>query len=148
MQRAPLVEMVLQPCKIFIRTSRVDDEEVLLLVNAIYNQVINDPAAVIKQKRVLTHANVELVDVVGQHPIEPIPPTGAVDDELAHVRNVEDANTVPHRLMFLDDAGVLHRHEPTTERNNFRAAPYMLFVQRCDFLRALIHAGKLGVDKK
>ena len=70
--------MILQPCKIFIRASRVHDEQVLLLVDAIYNQIINDPAAVIEQKRVLTHANVELVDVVGQHAIEPIPPTGAV----------------------------------------------------------------------
>jgi hypothetical protein len=34
-------------------------------------------------------------------PIEPIPPTRAVDDELAHVRNVEDADIVPHCLMFL-----------------------------------------------
>ena len=67
-----------------------------MLVDAIYNQVINDPTAVIEQKRVLTHANVELVDVVGQHPIEPIAPTRAVDDELAHVRNVEDADIVPH----------------------------------------------------
>ena len=102
--------MILQPCKIFIRASRVHDEQILLLVDAIYNQVINDPAAVIEQKRVLTHADVELVDVVGQHAIEPIARTGAVHDELAHVRNVEDADIVPHCLMFLDDAGVLHRH--------------------------------------
>ena len=102
--------MILQPCKIFIRAGRVHDEQILLLVDAIYNQVINDPAAVIEQKRVLAHADVELVDIVGQHAIEPIARTGAVHDELAHVRNVEDADIVPHCLMFLDDAGVLHRH--------------------------------------
>ena len=44
--------MILQPCKIFIRAGRVHDEQILLLVDAIYNQVVNGPAAVIKQKRV------------------------------------------------------------------------------------------------
>ena len=61
------LEMILQPCKIFIRASRIHDEQILLLVDAIYNQVVNDPAAVIEQKRVLARADVELVDVVGQH---------------------------------------------------------------------------------
>ena len=100
----------MQPCKIFIRASRVHDEQILLLLDAIYNQVINDPAAVIEQKRVLTHADVELVDVVGEHAIEPIARAGTVHDELSHVGNVEDADIVSHCLMFLDDAGVLHRH--------------------------------------
>ncbi len=64
------------------------------------------------------------------------------------MRNIEDADVVSHGLMFLDDARVLHRHEPAAERNNFRAAPHMLLVQRCGFLRGFAHAGKLGVDKK
>jgi len=135
--RSPLLEMILQPCKIFIRASRVHDEQILLLVDAIYNQVINDPAAVIQQKRVLSHADVELVDVVGQHSIEPIARTGAVYDELAHVRNVEDADIVPHCQMFLDDAGVLHRHQPTAEWNQLRAKPHVLVVKgRLSFAHA------------
>ena len=106
----PYLEMILQPTKILIRPSRVYDKQVLLLVNPIYNQIIYDPAALIQQKRVLTHADAELFDVVSQHAIEPIPSTAALDDELAHVRNVEHAGIVPHCLMFLDNAGVLHRH--------------------------------------
>jgi len=100
----------LQPRKVFIRASRVHDEHILLLVDAICNQVINDPAAVIEQKRVLARANIELVDIITQHAIEPIAPTRAVHDELSHVRNVEDPDIVSHCMMFLDDAGVLHRH--------------------------------------
>jgi hypothetical protein len=112
--------MILQPCKIFICARRVHDEQVLLLVDAIYNQVVNDPAAVIEQKCVLTYPNVELLDIIGQHAIEPGGGGGlAADvlrrwrrshDELAHVRNVEDADIVPNCLMFLDDAGVLNGH--------------------------------------
>src|SRR5262249_26751353 len=110
--------MTLQPGKIFLRTRGVHDKEELLVIDAINDQVINYPAALIEKKRVLTHADVELVDVVGQHDVEPIAPGWAVDDELAHVRNVEDANIVPHCLMFLDNAGVLHRHYPAGEWNH------------------------------
>jgi hypothetical protein len=67
---------------------------------------------------------------------------------LSHVRNIEDADVVSHGLMFLDDAGVLHRHEPAAKRDNSRAALHMLLVQRRGFLRGFAHAGKLGVDKK
>src|SRR5262245_29521455 len=112
--------MVLHPSKIFIRACSIYDEQILLLIDMIYNQVVNDPAAVIEQKRVLTHAYSEFLDVVGQHTVEP-GGGGAIaadflrrgrrsHDELAHVRNVEDTDIISHCLMFLDDAGVLHRH--------------------------------------
>ena len=38
--------------------------ELLLFVDAIYNQIVNDPTLVIEQKCVLTHAALELVDVI------------------------------------------------------------------------------------
>src|SRR4030095_8989948 len=49
---------------------------------------------------------------------------------LPHVRNIKDADVVSHRLMFLDDARVLHRHEPPGERNHSRAEPDVFFVKR------------------
>jgi hypothetical protein len=63
------------------------------------------------------------------------------------VRNIEDADVVSHGLMFFDDARVLHRHEPATERNNFRASPHMLMVQRRGFLRDFTHANILVVNQ-
>ena len=66
------------------------------------------------------------------------------DNQLSHVRNVEDADVVSHGLMFLDDACVLHRHEPSAERNDFRAAPHMLVVKRRRFSRGFTHGGKLA----
>ena len=110
--------------------SRVYDEQVLLLVDAIYDQIVNNPAAIIEQKRVLTHANVEPLDIVGPRAIEPIARIGAIDDKLAHVRNVEDADIVPHCLMFLDDAGVLNGHQPAGEWNHFRSESHVLIVKQ------------------
>ncbi len=68
---------------------------------------------------VLTHANVEPVDIVGQQAIEP-GGGGALaanffDEDVAATMNwpmCEMSKTPtcpPHCLMFLDDAGVLHR---------------------------------------
>src|SRR6188472_1744710 len=55
--RSPLLQVILQPRKIFIRAGRVYHEQILLLVDAIHNQVVNDPAAFVEQKRVLTNAD-------------------------------------------------------------------------------------------
>src|SRR5215469_13398085 len=125
----PYFEMFSQPGKIFVCACRVHDEQVLLLVDPINNEVINDPATIVEQKCVLTHANVEPVDIVGQHAIEPIARIGGLDDELAHVRNVEDADIVPDCLMFLDDTGVLNGHYPAGEWNHFRSESHVLIVK-------------------
>jgi hypothetical protein len=58
---------------------------------------------------------------------------------LSHVRNIKDADVVSHRLMFLDDARVLHRHEPPRERNHSGAEPDMFFVKRCLAVLAVRH---------
>ena len=64
------------------------------------------------------------------------------DDQLAHVRNVEDADVFSHGLMFIHDAGVLHRHEPAAERNHLRAAPHMFVVERRLFSAAVSVSGR------
>ena len=69
----------------------------------------------------------EFVDVVGQHLVEPAARARAGRDQLAHVRNVEDADVVSHRLVFVHDARVLHRHDPIAERDHLRAEPHVLF---------------------
>jgi hypothetical protein len=45
--------------------------------------------------------------------------------------------------MFFDDAGVLHRHQPTSERHYLRAEFHMLVVKRCLLLRGFGHGQSL-----
>ena len=71
-----------------------------------------------------------------------------LDNQLSHVRDVEHADVLPHGLMFLDDARVLHRHEPAAERNDFCAAPHMFFVKRSAFLRGLAHVRQARLAKE
>jgi hypothetical protein len=67
----------------------------------------------------------------------------AFDDKLAHVRDVEHADVLSDSLMLLDDAGVLHRHEPTSERHHIRAEFHMLVVERCLLLQGAGHLRSL-----
>ena len=129
----PYFEMILQPCKIVIRASRVDHKQKGLAGDSINNQVINDSAVFIQQERVLPCARCEVLDVVGEHPIEPLAPRSAVHDELSHMRNIKDTDMVSHCLMFLYNAAVLHRHEPPCERDDFGAKPHVLVVKRRSF---------------
>ena len=131
--------MFLQPCEIVFRASRVDDKQKLLIANPVNDQVINDAASLVKEKSVLAHADIEFVDVVCQHGVKPFPGARSFHNQLSHVRNVEDADRVSHSLMFLHDAGVLHRHEPPSEWNDFRAQPHMLVVKRCFFRCGFSH---------
>ena len=85
-------------------------------------------------------ADIQLVDVVSQHHVEPFARAASFDNQLPHVRNVEDTHLVSHSLIFLHDAGVLHRHQPAGEWDHFRAEPHVLLVKRRFLRRIFSHA--------
>ena len=135
--------MFLQPGEIFVRAGGVHDEQKFLFFDTINDQIIDDSAALVQQKSVLPGADIELVDVVCEHGVEPFARAASFDDQLAHVRNVENPDIVSHGLMLLDDARVLHGHEPSRERHNFRAKPHVLVVKWSPFLCGFAHAQSL-----
>ena len=92
-------------------------------------------------------ADLELSDVICQHPVEPFSGFGTANDELAHVRDVENADMVSHRLVFGHDAGVLDRHQPSAERDDPGAKPDMFLVKRSALLLGAGHAAKLDERK-
>src|SRR4029078_4848908 len=44
-----------------------------------------------------------------------------LDEELAHVRQVEQPGALTNRAVLVEDARVLHRHEPAAELDEARA---------------------------
>ena len=136
-------QMFLHPGEIFFRASGVYDEQKTLLADAVYDQVINDSGAVIEEKSVLAGTDIELVDVVSQHSVEPFARSTSFDNQLSHVRDIENTDGISHGLMFLHDAGVLHRHEPPGEWNYSRAELYVPFIKWRFLRRGFTHAGKL-----
>src|SRR4029077_21140779 len=123
--------MFLKPDEIFLRAGCIDHEQKFLLASPVNDQVINDAPTLVQQKGVLTRSNIELAYVVCEHAVEPLASAHPVHNQLSHVRNIKDPDVVSHRLMFLDDARVLQRHEPSGERNYSRAEPDMFLVKRC-----------------
>ena len=57
----------------------------------------------------------------------------ARDLDLAHVADVEQASSGPHRQVLVGDAGVLDRHVPAGELHHPAAAGSMPGIERCFF---------------
>jgi hypothetical protein len=55
---------------------------------------------------------------------------GAVDDQPAHVRDVEQADGATRGVMLLDDRAVLHRHRPPGKVDHPSAVSDMPVVKR------------------
>jgi len=51
-----------------------------------------------------------------------------LDDELAHVAHVENADPLPHGPVLLDDAPVAHRHEEAGELDHLRRERFVMGV--------------------
>ena len=92
-----------------------------MCVEPIEDDVVDDPAVLVRDERVLGVAGLEAVDVVGERRLEQVARRRTFDLELAHVRDVEDAGVRAHRLVLRDHALVLDRHLPAGERDHARA---------------------------
>src|SRR5262249_59971391 len=82
------------------------------------------------EQRVLRLADADPVEIVGQRGLQELRRARALDLELAHVRDVEDAAVGSYRLVLWDDAFVLDRHLPAGERNHPRAEGDVRVVER------------------
>ena len=90
-------------------------------VEPVEDHVVDDPAALVRDERVLRLAGLEPVDVVRERRLQQVARGRSLDLELAHVRDVEDARVRAHRLVLRDHALVLDRHLPAGERDHARA---------------------------
>src|SRR5439155_3705010 len=106
---------------VLVDVRRVHDDHVPLRREAIDDDVVDDRAAFVREQAVARLAGLESGDVAGHEPIEGRARAGALEIELAHVREIEEAGRVPHGAMLRDDARVLDRHLPPRERHQLRA---------------------------
>ena len=104
--------------------------EVAVLVEPVDDQVVDDPAVLVREQRVLRVAGLELVDVVRERRLQQVARRRPFDLDLAHVRDVEDAGVGAHRPVLRDHALVLHGHLPAGERDHARAERDVAVVER------------------
>ena len=109
----------------------VRDDQVLEVAGVVHDQVVDDAAVLVAHHRVDGATQlVDLVQVVGDDPLQRVEGLEAEDPELRHVADVEDAGRGTHRAVLLDDPGVLHGHLEAGERDHARPECDVLLVQR------------------
>jgi len=121
---------LLEPGVVGLAVRGVHDEEVEALPEPVDDEIVDDPAPVVREERVLRLADGEPVEVVRERALEELARVRSFDFELAHVRDVEDAGVGPHRAMLRDDALVLHGHLPACERHHARSELDVPIVER------------------
>ena len=109
----------------------VHDQQVVVGPAAVGDQVVDDPARLVGQQRVLRLAVADPVEVVGQHALQEVVGAGSADLDLSHVRHVEDAGGRPNGPVLLVDARVVDGHVPAAEVDHPGAEREVARVQRC-----------------
>ena len=80
-----------EPGEVFINPGGVYHHEEGFRFHAVQDQVVDDAGLFVKHDGVLALADVQLVDVVGEHGVQPCRRVRAGYRELAHVGDVKDA---------------------------------------------------------
>jgi hypothetical protein len=111
----------LRPGEVLRSVRSVDDEEVVVLGSAVDEQVVYERPAVRQKRGVLNSPVRELRHVVRGDSLERREGLRPGDLELAHVRDIKETDALANRAMFLENAGVLHRHLPAAEVDQTRA---------------------------
>ena len=124
--------------------SGVHDEQRVERSQPIRDQVVDDPAAVVRQQRVLRLAVGEPREVVREQALEQLGLPRALDVELPHVRDVEDAAVAAHGKVLGDHALVLHGHLPAGEGNHACTERDMAVVQGRPFETGNAHGATLA----
>ena len=107
----------------------VADDEVRA-VDVVADQVVDDPAVLLAEHRVLRLAGLERAGIAHQRVTQEGHRLGSGDVDLAHVRQVEEAGRGTHRAVLLEDGSVLHRHLVAGERDEPPARSGVPVVER------------------
>ena len=97
------------PGQVLLTIRRVHDDHELRL-GTVDEQVVHDPAVRVAHGRVHGLAGLGGRQVVRDQPVHECERLGSRDEELAHVRDVEQPRALPHELVLPHVAGVADRH--------------------------------------
>ena len=120
---------VLDPLEVGLPVRRIHHEEIAAALDPVDDQVVDDPAPLVRQQRVLRTTDLDLVDVVREERLEQLASRRPLDVELAHVRDVEDAAVLAHGPVLRNDSLVLDRHLPAGEGNHPGAERHVALVE-------------------
>src|SRR2546421_8744205 len=110
-----------------VLVSRVDHEQEPSLLERIDKHVVDDPARLIAEQRVLNSAGAQLAEVASHDALRERP---VADAQLTHMRQIKESNRFTHGSMLLSNAAVLQGHGPAAERNQLRTQARWFLMER------------------
>jgi hypothetical protein len=94
-----------------------------------HQDVVHEPAVIVQEAGVMRLAELELRYRIGSDEIGQPRRFGSADLDLAHVADIEQPGRRSHGIVFVDNAGVLHRHVPPAEIHHLGAERTVQAVQ-------------------
>ncbi len=102
--------------------------------------VVHETAVLVEQSGILRLTVLQLRNRVRGDEIGQLRGFRPANLDFTHVADVEKAHGIPNRVVFVDEAGILHRHIPSAEINHLRAEGPVDLIQRCAFERGGRHS--------
>ena len=125
--------VVAHPIKVFLASASVDDQQILVIAEAVHNHVINKRPLRIKQCGILGLSNGEAGSVIHRDVLDGSQRFRTLQANIAHVTYVENANARANRIVLGDDSAgrrIFNRHVPAVEFDHLRSHLAMDGVER------------------
>ena len=127
----------------------VHHEQIPTLAHRIHQQVIHATSIGVTHDAIVYLAIGRIRNIVSKDMVNKLFGVGTTDEYLSHMRHVEYAARVSHRIVLLLDARVLYRHIKSAEGAHLRPEVHMLIMQTSVFQffhgdDSLVHACKFN----
>src|SRR5437868_215110 len=111
----------LKPGEILVNARRIDNHQIFGSGSSISIKVVDYSTSFVAQQRILRCTDVEFSDVVSQSLVKKRGDFRATHRNFTHMGNVKNPTGFADRQVLVRDAGVLNRHFPAAEFNQFCA---------------------------
>ena len=125
-----LGHLAADPGVVLLDVRRVDDQQEVVVGQAIHEQVVDERAGWRRERGVVDLPDGEARGVVGGDLLDGRQRVGAGDLDLAHVAHVEQAGPRPDGHVLVGDPGILDGHVPAAERHHASLVAEVRGVQR------------------
>ena len=126
--RHPFQAIFPDPGFILIEVGGVDHQQVVIAA-IVDDQVVDDPTIGIAHRAVLGLVDGDLGGVIDGEAVDHLQGPGAAQDDLPHVRHIEDAHGGAHPPVLLQDAAVLDRHLKAGKIDHLGAQAHVFLVE-------------------
>ena len=108
--------LLLYPRQVLVARRGIDDEAKPGLVHEVDDEIVDDTAGLVEHGGVERLAGVfQLGDIIGEQVAQEFAHARAVQIDDGHVRDVENAGALAHRVVFVFLRTVVQRHVPATK---------------------------------